>query len=264
MSAYIYEELTKEELRVLRNKKTIILLSFGSIEQHSTHLPVGTDFLCSFRRVKSIADKTESIVFAPLQLGFSYNHRGMFGTVSLLPETMLKIVTEILDQLCDQGWKRMILFSGHTGNWNILELAKTKTKEKFKNAEILLARGPFLPQEQKMERYLRHLDLHAGKIETAIWDYYFPRTLDYSTIPQGNTALPSIIKKLSAKKKYDYIDMMLLQAILPQHTELISNTGAWGIDTPKDYKMVPIKKAMNEYESFYVKLIKRWNSLIRK
>ena len=262
MSSYIYENLTKDELSALKDKKTIILLSFGSVEQHSTHLPVGTDFLCSYRRVESIAAKTNSIVFAPVQLGYSYNHKGMFGTISLSPETMLKIVSELLEQLCSQGWERIILFSGHAGNWNILELATIITREKFKNVQILMAKGPTPSKKQIIKRTLKNLDLHAGKIETAIWDYYFPNKLNYSSIPGGNLDLPNIFQKLSKKKSHDDIDMMLISALLPQHTELLSKTGNWGQEDPRSYKTIPVKAAMQYYESFYVKLIKRWNSLI--
>lgn len=258
----LFHELTAARLKELQQKGAVILLSFGSIEQHSSHLPVGTDYLCSLERVKNIAERTESIVLAPLMLGYSFNHKGMFGTVSLDPKLMTDLVAGTLEQLCGQGWSKILLFSGHNGNWGVLDLAVQIAREKYPWAQIISSKGlPPVSSEQFSSRFFRDFDFHAGKVETAILNHYCPELLDKEKIPAPNGRIPEKILSLAKDGRLDQMDMIIMKAMLPQHTELLSDTGSWGISDPAEYGEVPVRQAMENYENFFVRLIEKWKSL---
>lgn len=257
-----YEDLTAKQLKSFQDQGCIILLSFGSLEQHSSHLPVGTDFLCSQARVEKIARETESIVFTPIQIGYSFNHLGMFGTVSFTAETMLSVIYEILISLCKQGWKKILIFSGHAGNWPTIEVAVQKTKEHFPSEQIALARNyPRMSHSHNLGRFYKSFDLHAGLVETAIVSYYFNDLLDKNNIPKGNNKIPNSIKNIISKEQLDDVDELLIKTLIPQHTSLVSSTGNWGIGDPSCYSNVPVKEAMENYCNFFIKFIERWKKI---
>ncbi|MDO4857597.1 MAG: creatininase family protein [Thermoguttaceae bacterium] len=257
-----YEKMTAPQLKMRLSNNAVLLLSFGSIEQHSTHLPLGTDSLCSFKRAENIARRTGSVLFSPLSVGYSYNHKNMFGTVSLSAETILHVIIEILDQLCVQGWQRYIIFSGHAGNWSIIESAVQIVRERFPLVQIILSKGlPAIGCEQTRNRFLKKLDFHAGKIETAIVNYYFPELVDNDNIPPGNNHYPQYLGNFLDKDYLDIYDELLLRAMIPQNTESITLYGNWGIESPSDFSFVPVAEAMQQYEDFFVELIKRWDSM---
>lgn len=256
-----YERLTVSALKALQARNAVLMLSFGSVEQHSAHLPVGTDSLCSQVRAERIAARTGSVVFAPLALGYSFNHLGMFGTVSLKAETLVAVAEEVLEQLCAQGWRRFLVFSGHAGNWSALELAGQKVRERYPQAAIVFARGlPPVDEARRRERFLREFDWHAGRIETALLGHYFPELVDKDKLPPGNQ-LPSPLARMVAAAKDDVIDETLVKAMTPQRTEDVTRSGNWGVKDPASFAEVPVADAMAAYEDFFVRLIRRWDEL---
>ena len=255
-----YEELTSTQLKLLCDQNRVVLFSFGSVEQHSSHLPVGTDYLCSLHRVESIAKKTDSIVFAPFLVGYSFNHKDMFSTISLSPEVMLQATCDVFKQFCKQGWKRFLIFSGHAGNWAILELAVQVAREDYPFAQFILAKGlPNLGVQHNINRFLQNFDYHAGRVETALVAHFCPQYLDAERIPYGNDSLPELVQRHIKNGINDIYDELLLKAYTPQKTSIISSNGIWGTQDPHEYKDVPVKEAMDKYEDFFVNLISRWN-----
>ena len=256
-----YEELTALQLKKLQKKNAVILFSMGSIEQHSSHLPVGTDYLCSRARVANIAKETNSVVFAPIQMGYSFNHAEMFSTISFSAETLLHILREIFSQLCDQGWKRFMIFSGHAGNWGIIEVAIQIVREKHPFSQFIVTRGlPSMGMQHKKDRFIKNFDHHAGKVETALISYYFPNLLDKENIPSGNINLPKKLQKHLFQEDIDELDALLVKTYTPQKTTELSAQGNWGVQDPHNYTDIPVEEAMKRYEEFFVRLISRWNA----
>lgn len=262
MNTCKYEELTAKQLKSLIKEKCVLLINFGSIEQHGAHLPVGTDYICMEERVKDIAKQTNSVYFSPIKLGYSYNHVGMTGTISLSSDLFINVVKSILLQIFEQGWSKCIIFSGHNGNWNALKVALQVVKEQFPKAEVVLANGyPRMDSNHNKNRFYKNFDMHAGVVETALINYFRPELLDQENILLPNDSIPNKVKEIINKNEIDDIDELLLSAVTPQHTELISENGVWGRNDLSLYKKVPVKEAMNQYVKFYVDLIKRWRDM---
>lgn len=262
MSILKFEELTAPQIEVLIKENRVLLLSFGSIEQHSMHLPVGTDYLCMYKRVEKIAERVNGIMFSPLQLGYSFNHIEMQGTVSVDGELFIALVVSILKQLFAQGWKRVLLFSGHNGNWPALRVAVQTAREKYSSTQVVFAEGyPSMSVEHKKARFIKNFDYHAGLTETAIVNFFYEKLVDRERIPSSNQGTPAIVRHIIEKEEIDDIDMLLMSAVTPQHTEMLSENGMWGGNDPHAYEQIPVKRAMETYISFYVDLIKRWNKM---
>lgn len=262
MEVLYYEKLTALRIKELCNANRVMLLTFGSVEQHGDHLPVGTDYICMLKRVEEIAQKTGSVVFAPIQLGYSFNHTAMVGTISLEAEVFLKVVCQILCQIFEQGWKRCIVFSGHNGNWATIKVAIQIATEKYPEAQIIPAQGYPKIEDEIAKRRLRNFDYHAGVVETAIVAHLCEDLLDTQHLPSGNVNLPPYILTLINKKNIDDINELLVTAMTPQHTKIISDNGIWGRSDPKFYSKVNVAEAMRNYVDFFVELIQRWDDIV--
>lgn len=257
-----YEELNAGQIKDFIKKNKVLLLYFGSIEQHGPHLPVGTDYICIEKRVVEIAKMSESICFSPIKIGYSFNHIGMDGTISISSSLYIELVKSICLQLLEQGWEKILIFSGHNGNWDSLKVATQSVREIFSDAQILLAQGyPKMNSNHSKNRFYTNFDIHAGAVETAMINYYRPDLIDIMKLPSSNNHIPERIKKIIDKEKMDTIDELLISGLVPQHTKKVSKNGIWGRNSISEYRRIPVKEAMDAYIQFYVELIKRWERL---
>lgn len=98
------------------------LLCVGALEQHSYHLPLGTDWLMgvsgSRRFARELAKRGLKVyLLPPLPIGCSSEHVNFRGTVSFHPTTVVAMLRDIVACLKRQGLKRLIVSSSHGGNW---------------------------------------------------------------------------------------------------------------------------------------------------
>ena len=257
-----YEELNACQIKEFINRNKVLLLYFGSIEQHGPHLPVGTDYICIEKRVIEIAKISESICFSPIKIGYSFNHIGMDGTISISSSLYIELIKSICLQLLEQGWKKILIFSGHNGNWDVLKVATQSIKETFPDAQIILAQGyPKMNSNHNKSRFFTNFDLHAGAVETAMINYYRPDLIDTTNLPSSNNQIPEKIKGIIDKDNIDTIDELLISGLVPQHTSKVSKNGIWGRNNISEYIRIPVKEAMDAYIKFYVELINRWERL---
>lgn len=76
--------MTRPEVEDLLTRTDMVIIPVASLEQHGTHLPIGTDFISGVERAKLIAQETDALVAPILFPGQSPYHMGFAGTVSTL------------------------------------------------------------------------------------------------------------------------------------------------------------------------------------
>jgi creatinine amidohydrolase len=161
------------QLQAARARSTV-LWPFGAIEQHGPHLPLATDALFADRVADAVLARLEEdlpIWRLPLQsLGFSPEHQGFAGTLSLPAEWIITLVVTIGGDLEAAGFKRLVLFNAHGGQIALLEVAARQLRLHHPRLAVLpcfLWRGAegigdLLPEPE------RSLGLHAGLAETSL------------------------------------------------------------------------------------------------
>lgn len=120
--------LTRAEIAAARDAGALPVLTVGSVEQHSDHLPVDTDSLSCHRIAMAAAARCASphvLVLPPPSFGFSPHHRAWAGTITLSLETFIGMVTDVAESLHRTGFKRMLIVNGHGGNQGPLMSACT-------------------------------------------------------------------------------------------------------------------------------------------
>lgn len=111
--------LTRAQIAAARDAGALPVLTVGSVEQHSDHLPVDTDTLSAYRIALAAAERCPSphvLVLPPPSFGFSPHHRAWAGTITLSLETFVGIVTDVAESLHRTGFERMLIVNGHGGN----------------------------------------------------------------------------------------------------------------------------------------------------
>ena len=151
-----------------------VVWPFGAIEQHGPHLPLGTDAIFAERVCTAVLEglpNDQPIWQLPTQsLGFSHEHRGFAGTLSLPPELLLGLVLAVGTDLAAAGFQRLVLLNGHGGQIALLEVAARQLHAAQPTLAVLpcfLWRGPE-GISQRIPEPERQLGLHAGLAETSL------------------------------------------------------------------------------------------------
>jgi creatinine amidohydrolase len=112
-----WEELTWPEIRRLSEELGMAIWCFGSIEQHGHHLPVSTDAIHANEVGERVSAATGVPMLPTMYFGESLIHGRSFpGTLSLRPETLIKVAQDVGHWLHDQGFRKLLMLSGHGGN----------------------------------------------------------------------------------------------------------------------------------------------------
>lgn len=121
-SRYFWE-LTQPEIAQQLQKHPLVLLPAGSIEQHGSHLPTGTDMYAAEIVSHAVAERMDGLVLPGPGLGVTPMHMPFEGTISLTPETYMRVVTETCVSTAQHGAEKLLILNWHEGNIPSLAIA---------------------------------------------------------------------------------------------------------------------------------------------
>ena len=157
-----------------RQGGSTVLWPFGAIEQHGPQLPLATDAIFADRVADAVLaqlDPALPIWRLPCQsLGFSPEHQGFAGTLSLPSELLVSLVVTVGRQLAEAGFQRLVLFNAHGGQIALLQVAARELRSRHPSLAVLpcfLWSGPpglsaLLPQPERRQ------GVHAGLAESSL------------------------------------------------------------------------------------------------
>jgi creatinine amidohydrolase len=117
------ELMTFEDVeRALANDFRTVLIPCGAIEQHGPHLPLCMDADHAEALALLVAERLANTLVAPsIRVGCSSHHMMFPGTISLRSETFEAICLDYCVSLTQHGFDRILIFSGHIGNFPSLQ-----------------------------------------------------------------------------------------------------------------------------------------------
>lgn len=181
------------------SKTDTAVLPIGSVEQHGPHLPLGTDWIVANEIAERVAEKLGDCYLLPaIPFSNSQEHLEFSGTVSIRPSTLAQMIRDIILSLYLHGMKKVIVVSGHGGNWIVKPTIRELNLE-YPDLKIIHSE----PMGEKPQ------DVHAGDSETSHMLY----------IDEGLVRKDKIADNLpDATQEYlDYVGMKAL-----------SKEGTWG------------------------------------
>ena len=152
-------------------ERSVIVLPVAATEQHGPHLPTGTDaFILDglLRAAARIAGPVRGIVLPLQAIGWSAEHGGLPGTLSLDAELLAAAWVAIGRWAARAGARRLLILNSHGGNPPAIALAALRLRSE---AGLLVASTHWealaRPQELAPDGAPAP-DWHAGWIETSV------------------------------------------------------------------------------------------------
>ena len=127
----LLENLSYPEVEEYLKKKDIILVPTGSVEQHSPYVLIGTDFITAEAVARKVAEAMRILVAPTVNYGVSPHHMAFRGTVSLTPDTMILMISDIIESLVSHGFRRIVFINGHGGNISSIKIAMERLKARM-------------------------------------------------------------------------------------------------------------------------------------
>jgi creatinine amidohydrolase len=116
-------ELTQPEIAAQLKANPLVILPAGSVEQHGPHLPAGTDIFAANAVAHAVAERMDCLVLPATPLGVTPMHMPFEGTITLTPDTYMRVVTETCASTARHGAKYLLILNWHEGNIASLALA---------------------------------------------------------------------------------------------------------------------------------------------
>lgn len=113
--------MTWKEVEEAYKSNPVILVSFGSMEEHGPHSITG-DYIAAYEIAKRAAEKSDSYCVPVIPFGYSEYFRCFPGTISVSPKTLYYVAKDICTSIMEHGVEKIILVNGHAGNSPILDI----------------------------------------------------------------------------------------------------------------------------------------------
>jgi creatinine amidohydrolase len=118
-----FAELTQPEIAAQFKANPLVILPAGSVEQHGPHLPTGTDTFAANLIAQQVAERMDGLVLPATPLGVTPMHMPFEGTITLTPDTYIRLVIETCASTARHGARDLMLINWHEGNIPSLAIA---------------------------------------------------------------------------------------------------------------------------------------------
>jgi creatinine amidohydrolase len=179
---YRYDELTWPEMRQVIREQPVVLLPFGTVEDHGPHLPINTDNAIVEAICLEAARRApgEMLVMPLVAYGLDEHHMDFPGTVSVDIHTLLDYVADVALSAARHGFTHILIVNGHGSNASIADLAARRVV--LESGAVCGAMSPNAaidptlaePAFSQMRRSAAGGVAHAGEYETAMMLYLRP------------------------------------------------------------------------------------------
>ena len=249
----------------------MVIIPVGALEQHGTHLPIGTDFLNGVERCKLIAQERDVLVAPVLMVGQSPYHMGFAGSIALKAETIIDVHLQAVESLIHHGFKRFIIMNSHGGNRAISTLLVDQINQTTAGVAVSFGEAvrPFM--EPSSEPPSTVLDRHGGSSETSNSLYLMPSlvqmdsaiTAELTLPPHLDAMLPDVVAGDPTA-----LQLFLAEGLKAEETGKktssaeMSTTGVWGERDPAEGTAARGEDQMRRTIAAAVQFIDRWNEYI--
>jgi creatinine amidohydrolase len=211
----LLENLRYPDVELYLEKKDIILVPIGSVEQHSPYGLIGTDFIVAEHIARQAGEVMDILVAPTLSYGVSPHHMAFSGTVSLSVDTFIAVVCDVVQSLVTHGFRKIIFINGHGGNIAPLQEAWVRLDEKKTPGIIRSISWYILPGVSKTitELYQDNDGRHATASEVAVTMYNRPQVFNNKPAKPATVERPDYNWPLSAEEfKKTFPDGRMLSA----------------------------------------------------
>ena len=187
------------------------IIPLGSVEQHSSHLPIGTDVMLAEAIGAALAERIGALLLPAIPISTCYEHKGSVGSVCMRPSTFYQMLQDIVLCLRDQGIKKIAVVLGHGGIF-IAAPAIRELNALYDDLQVVLVQTSSGSGDRKVYLENDKPEIHAGESETSLMLYLHEELVNKELMVR-NDCNP------------DFPQSMLNHVPLTR----ISKTGTWGM-----------------------------------
>lgn len=115
--------LTWPEAREAVAAMPVALLPIGAVEQHGPHMTLAADALAAESLGRLIAQRTGVVLLPTLPYGQVWSLSSFPGSLSISNDTLQRVLVDLVSALGRQGFRAVVLLSGHLGNMTAMKEA---------------------------------------------------------------------------------------------------------------------------------------------
>lgn len=218
-----YEALRPAQIVEIQQQVPVAYIPWGALEWHSYHAPVGLDGIKALGICEALAKKTGGVVLPPVYVGTDTikPYKGFKHTIEHSAALVTTLCREYLSQLADEGFRLIILVTGHYGEKHVEAIKKGV--EQFSKETPDVGVWAFPDSEPLDGSFPAN---HAARGETSFQLLFQPDMVDLSTLPERETTLDDDgvwgedPRNASAQEGRQMLDVLLRNA-LPRIIKLI-------------------------------------------
>lgn len=187
-STYYWSQWRTTDFANLDKSRAIAVLPLAATEQHGPHLPlsVDTDIVdgvvqAAVQQLQTLNAPSPStrgavpVLFLPTQnIGLSPEHAAFPGTLTLRPETLIRLWTDIAESVKAAGIHKLVLLNSHGGHVGAMDVVARDLRARlgmlvysvnWYQLPLIDAQGQDL--NQMFSAHEHRFGAHAGEIETS-------------------------------------------------------------------------------------------------
>lgn len=164
------ENVTMKKFEEGRKSCRTAILPCGALEEHGSHLPLGTDALHAIALARAVAVKIPVWVAPPVYYGLCRSTSQHPGTVGIRGSTLQTLVEDIIRSLHLQGMRQVVVLSGHAGGTHMAALTDAGEKMLMDLPDLNVAVLSVLDIARVAWNGIIETvgDSHAGEAETSL------------------------------------------------------------------------------------------------
>ncbi len=285
--------MTRPEVEDLLTRTDMVIIPVGALEQHGTHLPIGTDHLNGVARAQRVAQRTDVLVAPILLPGQSPYHMGFAGTVTLPSTLIQEVYVEAAKSLIRHGFKRFLMLNAHGGNRAITNFIVDRINQETEGIAVELGAvaGPLMERGPEGDgagagaadagtgagtdadaggQTAPVLDRHGGTGETSNSLYLIPELVDLDAAYPAELTMPAHLEAMVPEVLAGdptALAVFLAEGLKDESTGKgtssaeLSTTGVWGERDPTEATAERGRVTTERFVDAAVRFIERWNAL---
>uniref|UniRef100_A0A831XD91 Creatininase family protein n=1 Tax=Geobacter metallireducens TaxID=28232 RepID=A0A831XD91_GEOME len=165
----IIETMTMVEFEEGLKRTRTVLVPFGSVEEHGSHLPLSTDTIQAYEVGRKAAQQIPLFVAPPIHYGCCRSTSCHPGTISITTATLKSLMKDIVRSFYGQGMRNFVILTGHAGGSHRMALqdAGEELLPEIPDIRIAVVTEYELASREGRGIIETEGDAHAGEIETS-------------------------------------------------------------------------------------------------
>ncbi len=200
---HLWSNLTTQDFSRIDTTRAIAVLPLAATEQHGPHLPLSVDVdivdavvNSAMTHMNGSADTLAgtlnptdlTILVLPTQcVGLSPEHAAFAGTLTLKPETLIRLWTDIAESVKAAGIHKLVLFNSHGGHVGAMDVVARDLRARL-GMLVYSVNWHQLPLQDNQGQDVNALfsdhehrfGVHAGEIETSVMLALKPHAVNMS------------------------------------------------------------------------------------